>query len=100
MSKAHAALPNIAPSPATHGFTRSTTHGLQKWVRSDHQVAINHYAAIKGVRRGVFYVYRAVGKVPAGRCPTSVNNRRVGQPSGEPLGFATLREAMNCAEAA
>ena len=100
MSKAQAALPNIAPRPATHGFTRFAAHGLQEWIRSDNQVCIAHYPALKGVRRGGFFVYRAVGKVPAGRRPTSVDNRRVGQSLSEHFGFATLREAIDCAGAA
>lgn len=83
-------------------FTRvNGCGGHQRWIRNDKpEIFVTHYPALRGVRQGLFYVFRAVAKVPAGRCPWTVDNRRI---SPEQAGRSTvhcLRDALLIAEAA
>lgn len=74
--------------------------GLQRWVRSDKpEVFVSHYPAV-GSRPGVFYVLRAVDRVPAGRAPWTVDNRRLCSARGADARFHSLPQALKFAEAA
>jgi hypothetical protein len=81
-------------------FTRINRNGQQVWQRKDDpSIWVTHYPALDGVRGGVFYVYRAVAKVPAGRAPWTVDNRRVDASRGD-RGISSLPKALAIAEAA
>lgn len=64
------------------------------WVHKTKAVWIVFYEAVKGVRLAYYQAYRAVVKVPAGREPWTVDNRRIGDANH---GFPTLEAAMEAA---
>ena len=82
-------------------FTRvEQCGGLQRWVRKDKpEVFVTHYPACAG-RPGAFYVLRAVDRVPAGRKPWTVDNRRICAPRAAEHRFTSLPAAFAFAEAA
>mgnify|MGYP000914620747 CR=1 FL=1 len=81
-------------------FTRTNASGIQRWQRTDKpEVFVTHYPALRGVRPGVFYVYRAVAAMPAGRKPWTVDNRRVSTMTGNLSDLRNLRAALTVAEA-
>lgn len=82
-------------------FTRvEQCGGTQRWQRNDKpEIFVSHYPAC-GSRPGVFYVYRAVERVPAGRKPWTVDNRRICAPRAAEGRFHSLPAAFKFAEAA
>lgn len=72
-------------------FQRHKAFGLQRWAHKSKPTFVTHYPATAG-RPGVFYAYRAIGTVAAGRMPWTVNNKRIGE-------ARTLRAALSLAEA-
>lgn len=70
---------------------------VQHWIRNDKpEVFVTHHPRI-GSRAGVFYVLRAVERVPAGRLPWTVNNKRQDRHLGEHP-FTSLGPALSFAE--
>lgn len=69
-------------------FTKvSRPHG-ECWLHNSRPVWIVEYSGTR-VRGPFFQAYKAVEKVPAGRDPWTVDNRRIGTEDG----FQTLQEA-------
>jgi hypothetical protein len=65
------------------------------WLHKSKPVWIRFYAAVDGVRFAYYQAYRSVERVPSGRAPWSVDNRRLGHPDH---GYPTLESAMQAAE--
>ena len=66
------------------------------WLHNDKPVWVVHYECTD--RRDDFWQgYKAVQRVPKGRMPWSIDNRRIGP---EKRGFRTLGEALKAADAA
>jgi hypothetical protein len=66
--------------------------GSMCWLHETKPVFVVEYSATN-VRGRHFQAYRAVEKVPKGRNPWTVDNRRIGNESG----FQTLEEAQTAA---
>lgn len=64
------------------------------WLHDTKPMWIVHYPAT-GVRAEFWQAYRAVAKIPTGRMPWTVDNRRVGTDRG----FASFEEAAQAVEA-
>lgn len=65
------------------------------WVHKSRPIWVTHYPSTR-LRAAFFQAYRAIQKVPAGRAPWTVDNRRIGSEDG----FETLEQAVHAAEAA
>lgn len=63
--------------------------GGRAWLHVSGSKWIVKYDAIKGVRAAVFCAYKSIEKLPAGRMPWTVDNRRIG---GE---YRTITEAKD-----
>jgi hypothetical protein len=84
----------VKPGDAVHGFTKvirpTDPEGIL--LRDDAPVWVVHYPATEG-RAEFWQGYRPVAKVPAGRKPWAVDNRRIGTERG----FASLDAAIAAA---
>lgn len=79
-------------------FIGVSDHWRPALLHENRLVWIHHYRTIKGLRRGFFQVFHAVGKVPFNRLPWTLDNRVIKTGGRYNDGqFETIIEAVNTA---
>lgn len=77
-------------------LSRKFAHGKSVLVNQSNSIIVCRWNAIPFVRAAHWQAYKAVKRVPTGKLPWSVDNRRIGPEHG----FRRLRNLVNFLETA